>query len=235
MRYIFLTLLVVNLGYLALQQIPSSRSVGVQLTPAQSLGEVTIRLTREELKDVERTRQLNRVVNNPIVSEILDSPLCPAFGPLADLFRGQNLVERLKSLKFDVVLRAVDRPSDENDYRVLIPPLKTLQDAFRKLRELQSLEIDSHVITQGQDALGISLGLYASLANADAARAGFVEEGYEAEVRAIRRITREYWVYAPESKVELVIDFSLWTSILIDFPEITQKIRICSENNALDV
>ena len=235
MKYIFLTLLIVNLGYLALQQIPSSSPVGVQSTQAQPLGEAAIRLTREVAKDAERARQLNRVVNNPILGEILDSPICPAFGPLADLFSGQNLVERLKALKFDVVLRAVDMPSDENDYRVLIPPAKTLQDAFRKLRELRTMEIDSHVITQGQDALGISLGLYASLVNAEIARAGFVEEGYEAEVRAIRRITREYWVYAPGSKAELVIDFSLWTSILIDFPEITQKMRNCSENNALDV
>ena len=154
---------------------------------------------------------------------------------MTDLFAGQNLVETLKAQAFDVVLRAVDRPSGENDYRVLIPPAKTLQDAFRKLRVLKSSEIDSYVITQGPDALGISLGLFSARAAAELAKAAFVDEGYETQIREIPRIDREYWVFAPRSTEELVIDSGLWASIEDDFPAIQQKMQVCTENNSIDV
>jgi len=252
MRYIFFTLLLVNLAYFAYQQSRPRSVPEAHSTPVQATGVVTIVLAREVVKRSERTRQLSQVVNNPIYGApngvpngvpndnpndtpygvTADTSQCPALGPLADLFAGQNLVEKLEAMEFDVVLRAVDKPSGDSDYRVLIPPVKTLQDAFRKLRELKFASIDSYVITQGPDALGISLGLFSSREAAEVARSGFVGDGYETTIREIARLDREYWVFAPEARTQLVIGLGIWDSIVAEFPEIQQKMRICTENNS---
>ena len=238
MRNIFFSLLILNFAYLAYVVYSPVTPASVAAIPAvqpMPSGVGTLVLTTEIANGLERARQLNQVVNNPIYGEASDNVQCPALGPLTDLFAGQNLVETLKAQAFDVVLRAVDRPSGENDYRVLIPPAKTLQDAFRKLRVLKSSEIDSYVITQGPDALGISLGLFSARAAAELAKAAFVDEGYETQIREIPRIDREYWVFAPRSTEELVIDSGLWASIEDDFPAIQQKMQVCTENNSIDV
>lgn len=238
MRNVFFFLLMLNVGYFAYAAYRDVRSASVLEFPAPqppSKGVSAIVLTKEVARDLERVRQLNQVVNNPIYGESSDNAQCSALGPMPDLFAGQALVESLKARAFDVVLRAVDKPSGENDYRVLIPPAKTLQDAFRVLRILKSSEIDSYVITQGPDALGISMGLFSTRAAAEIARQGFVDEGYETRIREIPRIDREYWVFAPQSTSTLVLDSSLWAAILVDFPAIQQKMQVCSKNNSIDV
>jgi hypothetical protein len=132
-------------------------------------------------------------------------------------------------------LKALDKISGGSDYRVLIPPAKSSQDAFRKLRELKSSDIDSYVITQGPDELGISLGLFSSLAAAESASADLAVNGYVTQVRETPRLRREFWVYGVTNMQHLDVDAVVWQAILIEYPEIEQKRRLCIENNASDV
>jgi hypothetical protein len=160
---------------------------------------------------------------------------CQVFGPLNDLFAGQALVEKLKLYDMQTTLKALDKIAGGSDYRVVIPPAKSPQDAFRKLRELKSSNIDSYVITQGPDELGISLGLFSSLAAAKSASADLAADGYVTQVREIPRLLREFWVYGVTDMPRLDIDGVIWQAILIEYPEIEQKRRLCIENNPSDV
>jgi hypothetical protein len=160
---------------------------------------------------------------------------CQVFGPLHDLFAGQALVENLKLYDMQTPLQAVEKVAGGSDYRVVIPPAKSSQDAFRKLRELKSSDIDSYVITQGPDELGISLGLFSSQAAAESVSADFATDGYVTHVREIPRLLREFWVYGVANMQHLDVDAVIWQAILIEYPEIEQNKRLCIENKPSDV
>jgi len=223
-----------------------------------------IRLLKEVQGDAGRDRQLSRVINNPLQQSATESnagvsggadlaasadlagkadigppasdeAFCQAFGPLNDLFAGQALVEKLKLYDMQTTLKALDKIAGGSDYRVLLPPAKSPQDAFRKLRELKSSDIDSYVITQGPDELGISLGLFSTLAAAESASADLAADGYATQVREIPRLLREFWVYGVTNMQYLDVDAVIWQAILIEYPEIEQKRRLCIENNPSDV
>ena len=74
----------------------------------------------------------------------------------------RDVAERLKAIGYIVEMTAVDKPTGESDYRVVMPPLSSRQEVFRRHRELKSRGIDSFVITKGVDAQGISLGVFSS-------------------------------------------------------------------------
>jgi hypothetical protein len=257
MRNIFLCLLLANLGYFTYQQLQPPLAKAPRVTQSHLTGVSGIQLTREVKRTSVRNRQLSQVVNNAVYEPPVATALgaasdaaavggvtvpaepgqvspaelqCAALGPLADLFAGQNLVEKLRAFELDVVLQAIDENTGGSDFRVVIPPAKTLQDAFRKVRELKSGDIDSYVISQGQDALGISLGLFSSRGAAEVAQSRFSADGYETQVREITHLQRNFWVFAAKAGSSLEIDPVLWASILEDFPEIQQIKRRCPEN-----
>ena len=169
MRYIFLTLLLANFGYLGYELLgqPSASSNTVVTMPGKPPAEdKTIFLLTEKQPDETDSAHLDTVINNPVQKDDSASNTCDAIGPFQDIFSGQALLNQLQAMNINAALHAVDQPTGQNDYRVLIPPANSLQDAFRKLRELKSRNIDSYVITQGEHALAISLGLFSDEAAA---------------------------------------------------------------------
>lgn len=265
MRYIVVTLMLMNASYFgyhywrALVSPPVIAALS-KVVPG-SPGVEQIRLLREVRGDAGRDRQLSRVINNPLHQSVppdnarvgdgddlaasgdlagirpheSGEAFCQVFGPLNDLFAGQALVEKLKLYDLQATLKALDKLAGGSDYRVVIPPAKSSQDAFRKLRELKSSDIDSYVITQGPNELGISLGLFSSLAAAESASADLADDGYVTQVREIPRLLREFWVYGVKNMPHLDLEGVIWQAILIEYPEIEQKKRLCIENNPSDV
>jgi hypothetical protein len=252
-------------GYHYWRAIEPPPGVAVLSPVASGLpGVEQIRLLREVQSDAGRDRQLSRVIKNPLQQSavvdhagvddgidlaataglagivdidppVSDEDFCQVFGPLNDLFAGQALVEKLKLYDMQTTLKALDKIAGGSDYRVLIPPAKSPQDAYRKLRELKSSDIDSYVITQGPNELGISLGLFSSLAAAESASADLAADGYVTQVRVIPRLLREFWVYGVTNMQHLNVDAVIWQAILIEYPQIEQKRRLCIENNPSDV
>jgi hypothetical protein len=261
MRFIVATLVMMNLGFAAyhwlLREAPAAvakQRVEQVLAPVNaSMGSSSVArilLLNEVQSDASRDKQLTRVVKNPVQQPVINAlvgsadasadaaaeeQLCQVFGPLADLFTGQALVEKLKLYDMRATLQAIDQATGDSDYRVVIPPAKTPQDAFRKLRELKASSIDSYVITQGPEALGISLGLFSSQMAARTASTDFDAEGYETQVIEIPRLLREFWAYGETSKERLDVDEGIWEAILIEYPEIGKKMRVCLENNPSEV
>ena len=70
------------------------------------------------------------------------------------------LAERLVALDLSAEIQPLDELLPGQDFRGLVDPAPSFEDAFRKLRELQIQDIYSYMITQGRYAFGISLGVY---------------------------------------------------------------------------
>ncbi len=133
-------------------------------------------------------------------SETVDSPgpaatLCWQIGAFEALELTQDMAERLSAVDVDVEIKAVDAPTGEYDYRVVILPMPSMQEAFRRLRELKSRNIDSYVMAQGENARGISLGLFSTQTAAQRHQQSMSASGYDSEILSIPRVSRGYWLY----------------------------------------
>lgn len=226
MRLVVVALIVMNVGY-ALWQWQRGQ---VSEPPQQIAEQVvpTIRLLTEVRTD-QRQRQLDKVVSNPVlVDSDENNGECDALGPFLHILDGQTVLERLQALDAPFRLRALDEPTGEYDFRVMIPPVSSLEEAFRKLRELQSLGIDSYVITKGTDALAISLGVYSSDAAASVAQASHVKEGYESRIIKMPRLNRTFWLIHQESPA-VSLPKAVFQEIFGEFPQISQANLGCSQ------
>lgn len=199
MKYIALSLLLLNvlyLGYNLLQEDPpETRARGA----AEQSEVPTISLLSEVSGNDLRKSEVEEILNNPVTDfPNATTARCVAMGAFDDVTSAQQIAERLGAIDFGVELRAIDSPTGEYDYRVVLPPASSLPDAFRRLRELKSRDIDSYVITQGEDSLGISLGVFSSQKAAISHQADLAAEGYQAAIKEIPRLSRGYWIYASE-------------------------------------
>lgn len=213
MRWIFLTLLLLNLAYLAWQNFAPQAKPPHGAAANRRFGSTEIVLLEEKSDAPER--EFANVVTNPIVqpeTPVVSSETCASIGPFPDLFAGWQMVDHLAALDITGEVKAVDQATGRHDYRVLLPPLPSLQEAFRKLRELKSSKIDSYVITEGTHALGISLGVFSTEERAERTRARLEREGYQSKVVEIPRFHREYWIF-PVGTKEFAMDGHTWEQL----------------------
>ncbi|MFP6806065.1 MAG: hypothetical protein VB957_02575 [Pseudomonadales bacterium] len=225
MKYIVATLVFMNLVYLCINLWPQDDRV---VNAQSSFGKrdvVSISLLNE--KDGPRQKSMEQVVNNPILLSDRDDLKCQAIGPFSSITMGQSVLERLEAMDVAVQLRALDTVLDQYDYRVLILPTKSIEAAFRKLRELQSQGIDSYVITQGKDAMGISMGVYSSQNAAELVKLQLATDGYDATIRKIGRLQREYWIFSRRGG-DLNIPETLMSIIQEQVPQLQYGARYCA-------
>ena len=226
MRYIFFTLLLLNLGYFGYATFLKQPPAPPVTVTSPSRADTIYLLSENNDANAASDAQLDQVINNPVNRSDTDAHDCMAVGPFTDVFSGQALVRQLQALDMKVRLQAFDQPTGKNDYRVLIPPADSLQDAFRKLRELKSRNIDSHVITQGKYALGISLGVFADESEAKIMQANREKAGYKVEVVQIPRYNREFWVFSSQGS-NLDINPQLWQSLVSEHSGLQRKEMPC--------
>lgn len=224
MRWIFYSLLVLNIGYLVFNLLPQnaqpevvvSTPVGTEIERVRLLSEVQIANSRQE--------EVVRVLENPMMADTQENePKCSGLGPFVNLTIAQNVSERLAALGYVAELKAIDRQLDQADYRVVLPPYRSLQEAFRRLRELKAQDIDSYVITQGSDAQGISLGLFSSEAGALVHQQSLKGMGYDVLIREIPRMTRGYWLLRSDGS----FDPTIVAEVTTEFNEISVTESVC--------
>jgi len=189
MRWIFFALVFGNLLLLAVfwQQ---------QLAQAPVADQVL------DVPDSSRRLQLISEVDQPLVPVAAKArtashraPMCYVAGPYPDELDARHLLARAEALALDGQINAVDIATDEpSEYWVHVPPRATRAEALRVLRELQKRKVDSYIITQGELAEGVSLGLFRNKASASGLQKKV--EGYDipAEIKVITKSVREYWV-----------------------------------------
>lgn len=224
MRLIFYALLFANvlfLGYLFVRE-PEANMVTSNF---QIDDGVSIQLLSEQKGEDVRSIEVAEVLRNPVTveAEAPSSRECQGFGPFEDILVAQDVAERLNARGTSVTLNAMDVATGEFDYRVVMAPLPSLQEAFRRLRELKSREIDSYVITQGEDAQGISLGVFSSMDGAGNHQAFLDERGYETSIKQIPRLSRGYWIQSDDG---LLTETDV-QNLVSEFPEVSLTETAC--------
>jgi len=225
MKLIFYALLAANLiflGYLVTREPDQS----VRISGSPPLSEAsTIHLLSEQsgvdVREIEVAEVLKNAVT--VAPGVIEESACRGFGPFEDILVAQDVAERLNATGVAVMLNALDSPTGEFDYRVVIPPLPSLQEAFRRLRELKSRDIDSYVITQGEDAQVISLGVFPTEDAAMNHQEFLGERGYDVVIKQIPRLSRGYWIHAEQgSLVSEDVE-----SMAAEFPEVSLSETAC--------
>jgi len=230
MKWIFYALMLANLAYLALNLSGDGASwVGAKDSARETAtknavgwgsgyerkGNPSLRL----LGGKERGNQSIpvAVVEQATLLAVADGlSTCMGLGPFENIIQAQVIAERLTAIGHTVEMTAVDKPTGESDYRVVMPPLSSRQEAFRRHREFKSRGIDSFFITKGVDAQGISLGVFSSIGAAEDYRQGLISLGYDVLVKVIPRINRAYWVQISQG----IFPESLLSEIAAEFIEV---------------
>jgi hypothetical protein len=195
MRWILLLLVLLNVFYYVWhqQQAPLRAK---EVAPASSY-----QGARKDIRLLSETAAPRARVSGPADDESpASAAVCLFLGSFEEEARAKVVEQRLLSLDIQAEVRSVDAAAGV-EYWVYLPPLASRQASLRQLRELQARRIDSYIITQGDLANGISLGIFPRSDSADSVMQRLREVGYEPQMRELSRAHRSFWVrVAPESR-----------------------------------
>lgn len=215
MRWLLLLLVVLNLLFYVHHQQAPSRVVKMSI-PADVASGSGIRLLSET--EVPARRQLSHTPTGEVA--------CLFLGGFDDESLASALRQRLLSLDIASTLHGIDAAAGV-DYWVYLPPLVSRQASLRQLRELQSRNIDSYIITVGDLANGISLGIFSRKDSAESVVNRLQEVDYQALIRELPRVHRKYWVRV-ESESRSQMEGRLLQSMARDFPSLQHQQMPCS-------
>jgi len=192
-RWIFYSLLVINLVY-----------VGFQLTKSLAPEPPSLRLpVSQAAAGGDRLRLLSDSPQPQSVpaASVPGGSLCPVIGPWESREQAEAGAVQLKAIGLPGRVRGLSVQKDRLNW-VYLPPYEDRERALRVLRELQDHGVDSFVVKEGEDANAISLGYFSSAESAEGLRLKMQNAGYPAFVRETARDVTEYWVYLSNSKPE---------------------------------
>ncbi|EAT12281.1 SPOR domain-containing protein [Bermanella marisrubri] len=215
MRWILISLVIINLAYLGFQFM--------QPEPIKHRQEVEV----FSVKDAKPIRLLSEVnakpKQRPTTARKPSDQLCWLAGPYKVELDAKHLYARMIALdvKAQVVPQAV---VSKLEYWVHIEPLPNKKQALRRLKELQKRNVDSFIITEGELENGISLGLFSQQSSVDRILAQLKKKNIDAQVKELPRTRDRYWVKSPITEaVELTDELrerladdveTEWTQIL---------------------
>jgi hypothetical protein len=190
MRWVFLSLICLNLLVMVwFWRDQAGKNVELVAEPKQK-GESLILLS--ELDSSEISYKEAKSKTNPIGSR-----RCYSVGPLADRIDAKHLKVRAEALGFRSELRGLTT-GKSIEYWVHIPPQSNRQQSLRLLRELQGRSIDSYIITQGDLAEGISLGLFRNETSAQNLTQKMQDLNYKVVIKEVTRGEKELWLEFPQ-------------------------------------
>lgn len=128
----------------------------------------------------------------------------------------EELRQRLLGLGIGGQVIQQDVPAKE-EFWVHMPPLSSRAATLRLLKELQARKLDGYLITQGELANGISLGIFPHENTAEAVLERLQMAGYQARIKRIARQQTAYWFEVAASGQRL-LDEQVLESLLGDFP-----------------
>lgn len=217
MRWFFLLLVVLNLLYYVYekQREPWQPETAVADGPVL-LNASGLRLLSESAEPLQRTVEID--------SEPADA--CFFLGGFDDESMAAALQQRLLSLDIAASLQGIDATAGV-DYWVYLPPLVSRQASLRQLRELQSRNIDSYIITVGDLSNGISLGIFSRRDSAESVVERLKRLDYSASIRELPRVHRKHWVRVPGELGARVTD-GLLMNLMRDFSSLQHRQMPCS-------
>lgn len=221
MRWVFFLLLLLNVGLFAWQHRLAPSSGG-------ELSLVAAKPAKLSAQSLQLLSEIQAPARQPgrVVEEAPDDVRCLVLGGFDSLERVRQLEQHLLSL--DISVRVVTTEASFGaDHWVYIPPLASRQASLRQLRELQARGIDSFLITEGELANGILLGVFPRLDAAQAVADRLRGSGYAPQVRELPRVYQEYWVQVAEKDRRLVDDVVL-QRLQTNFSDLKHRLISCS-------
>lgn len=223
MRWLFLLLLILNITQFVWynRQLPGAAT-------ELSLGAAQVAAApQKELKLLaEAEGPAKALTAGGGLADEKTAPSCLLLGGFESVERARLLEQRLLSL--DIAARVVSTDASlGSDHWVYIPPLASQQASLRQLRELQARKIDGYLITEGELANGILLGVFPQLDSAVSVAEKLRAAGYEPQVRELPRIYQEYWVRIGE-KSQRLVDDDLLARLAGDFSDLKHQLIQCS-------
>jgi hypothetical protein len=190
MRWIFLSLICLNLLVMVwFWRDQAGTNVEIVAEPEQK-GESLVLLS--ELDSINISYKDAKSKTNQI-----DIRRCYSAGPLADRIDAKHLKVRAEALGFSAQLRGLTT-AKSIEHWVHIPPQSNRQQSLRLLRELQGRGIDSYIITQGDLAEGISLGLFRNDTSAQNLLQKMRALDYKVVIKEVSRGEKELWLEFPQ-------------------------------------
>ena len=125
---------------------------------------------------------------------------CVVFGPLKNRNAADALADEIQRDGGRAMVRGRDILGSP-DFVVHVEPSASRDLALRRLRELKDHSVDGHVISDGELANAVSVGVFGLLAPAEARRLRIASLGYDVHVARIERRRTVYSVYADEPPV----------------------------------
>jgi cell division septation protein DedD len=216
MRWLFLLLVVLNLFYYVWHQQQAPLNVK-EVAPLAMLreGKHAIRLLSESEEPLSREAPAE---NKP-------EAVCLFLGSFEQEESAAEVEQRLISLDIRSHVQPVDA-SAGTDYWVYLAPLASRQASLRQLKELQARKIDSYIITQGDLANGISLGIFPRHDSAESVMQRLRDAGYEPFLRELSRAHRSYWVRIAPGSRHLAGD-ALLQRLALDFKGLQHQLMPC--------
>jgi hypothetical protein len=190
MRWVFLSLICLNLIVMVwFWRDQAGMNVEVITEPEQK-GESLVLLS--EMDSSEISYKIAKSKTNQ-----LGSRRCYSVGPLADRIDAKHLKVRAEALGLSSELRGLTT-GKSIEYWVHISPQSNRQQSLRLLRELQGRGIDSYIITQGDLAEGISLGLFRNETSAQNLTQKMQDLNYKVVIKKVSRGEKELWLEFPQ-------------------------------------
>jgi len=194
MRWVFFCLLILNVVYLVWNLAATAVSPSVVQVPAPAGSAPALVLVDESVAGGQRLSPPATEQSQP------DLSMCATLGPWESVTAADKVLAGLSAQGYRGTLRTV-QADRERLHWVYLPAYPDRDAALRVLRELQSRDVDSFVVSDGEDANAISLGYFSSEESARGLAVKMKSAGYPAETRATNRKVVEYWLYFPVAAV----------------------------------
>ncbi|MDG2090926.1 MAG: SPOR domain-containing protein [Gammaproteobacteria bacterium] len=148
--------------------------------------------------------------------------VCLAIGDFENAAVSNALVSELRSQGLQARIELQEQI--ESEYRVYMPPFSSDAAARQTLASLLGSGIDSFLITDGDLARGISLGVFSVQTSAFILQEELASEGYATNIQETVRSNTEFWIVINSTSSELE---ALWLTLLNSRPALKQSENLC--------
>lgn len=221
MRWVFYSLLVVNLAYLGWQ---------LATDPVKSKSVPLLLANQDDLKKAPTLQLLSEVPQSQWASagtKPVQAGICTVVGPWSAQDGAERARIQLAATGLSARIRAVTVSKDRLNW-VYLPAYDSREQALEVLGELQSKKVDSFVIKTGDDVNAISLGYFTSADSAEGLKVKLHSAGYPAAVRETSQRVTEYWLYLSED----VFDATALDDFLIGNPSRERRRAACAPGSS---
>jgi len=216
MRWMFLWLVVLNLFYYVWHQ---------QQAPLRVTEIAPLNMAQDSKHDIRLLSESSAPPRREVAEVQSVEAVCLFLGSFELMADASAVEQRLLSLDIQSRVQSMDAAAGV-DFWVYLPPLASRQASLRQLRELQARKIDSYIITQGDLANGISLGIFPRSDSAQSVMQRLRDAGYAPSLRELTRAHRSFWVRISPQSRRLADDFLL-QRLAFDFKGLEQQLMPC--------